>query len=261
MNRQIAFLEIHQFKREWAILPEIDDLSPGDHVVVRDLEGEELGRIRYIDTGDDVKNIVLRKATADDIKLHEQLKQEAKEGFAIFCQMLDEFKLKIKPIDAHFRFDRSKICFYIYSEIHQDFRIFHRTIASALHRRVAIKNVGVREYTKFLGGLGPCGNELCCRIFLCEMRPVHLRMARQQNLFVEPNKISGYCGKLCCCLRFEEELYTEALTAFPRIGSTVETKQGKAKVLGIDIFNRKVLVRIKSEEELYLALDDIGEWQ
>jgi cell fate regulator YaaT (PSP1 superfamily) len=193
--------------------------------------------------------------------LYEQLKQEAKNSFDLFCKMLIEYDIKIKAIDVHYRFDRTKICFYIYSETHQDFRIFHRAVAAALHRRVAIKNVGVREYAKFLGGLGPCGKELCCRTFLLETKPVHLRMARQQNLFVEPNKISGYCGKLCCCLKFEEDIYTEALTAFPRIGGTVETKQGEAIVLGIDIFNRKVLVRVESDLELYIALDEILEWK
>jgi cell fate regulator YaaT (PSP1 superfamily) len=141
--------------------------------------------------------------------------------------------------------------------MHQDFRTFHRAVAAALGRRVAIKNVGLREYAKFFGGLGPCGNELCCRTFLIEIKPVHLRMARQQNLFVEPNKISGYCGKLCCCLRFEEEIYNEALTTYPQIGAMVETKQGRGKVLGIDIFNRKVLIKINEDTELYIPLKEI----
>ena len=259
VDKKIALLEIHSFKQEWCIISDSEEFKLGDYVIIRDLEGEELGRIKFMTTGDDIKTVVLRKATDEDIKLYEGLKQEAKSDFALFCKMLAEFDLKIKAIDAHYRFDRSKICFYIYSELHHDFRIFHRSVAAELHKRVAIKNVGVREYARFLGGLGQCGRELCCRQFLLETRPVHLRMARQQNLFVEPNKISGYCGKLCCCLRFEEEIYSEALTDFPRIGAEVETKQGSARVMGIDIFNRKVWVEIEPDLELYLPLDEIYE--
>jgi len=259
--KRIGLVDIHPFKQEWCSLPETNEFGIGDNVIVRDIEGEELGKIKYLADGDDAKIFIVRKATQNDIDLAEQLKQEAKSSFELFCKMLVEFDLTIKPIDAHCRFDQSKTCFYIYSEMHQDFRIFHRAVASALRRRVAIKNVGMREYARFLGGLGPCGNELCCRVFLAETKPIHLRMARQQNLFVEPNKISGHCGKLCCCLRYEEEIYEEALTAFPRIGATVETKQGKGKVLGIDIFNRKVLVKIDPDLELYCPLDEISEWE
>jgi cell fate regulator YaaT (PSP1 superfamily) len=259
--KRIGLVDIHPFKQEWCSLPEADEFNIDDCVVVRDIEGEEFGKIKYLAQGNDTKIFVVRKATQQDIDLAEQLKQETKSSFELFCKMLVEFDVKIKAIDAHCRFDRSKICFYIYSEMHQDFRVFHRAVAAALHRRVAIKNVGMREYARFLGGLGPCGKELCCRIFLAETKPVHLRMARQQNLFVEPNKISGHCGKLCCCLRFEEEIYTEALTAFPRIGAIVGTKQGRGKVLGIDIFNRKVLIKIDPDLELYIPLDDVSDWQ
>ncbi len=265
VDQRIVLLEFHAFKQEWSLLDslrQIGGLSQvvklGDYVIIHDIEGEELGKIKAVSVGDDVKSVVLRKATEEDLKLYEDLKIEAKADFEIFCKMLVEFDLKIKPIDVHYRFDQSKICFYIYSELHHDFRIFHRSIATVLRKRVAIKNVGVREYARFLGGLGPCGNELCCRTFLLETKPIHLRMARQQNLFVEPNKISGYCGKLCCCLRFEEEIYSEALTKFPRVGAIVETRQGRGKVIGIDIFNRKVWVNVEPDLELYIALDEVS---
>lgn len=254
---KVGLVEIHPFRQVWASIPETEVFNIGDAVVVRDFEGEEFGKIKLIVSGDDAKTFVIRKATPDDINQKEQLNQEAKKSFVTFTKLLAQFDLKIKAIDAHYRFDKSKICFYIYSELHQDFRTFHRTVAAALGRRVAIKNVGLRECAKFFGGLGPCGNELCCCTFLTEIKPVHLRMARQQNLFVEPNKISGYCGKLCCCLRFEEEIYNEALTAYPRIGTMVETKEGKGRVLGIDIFNRKVLIKISEDIELYIPLKEI----
>ncbi|MEO0093406.1 MAG: regulatory iron-sulfur-containing complex subunit RicT [candidate division WOR-3 bacterium] len=248
---KIGLVDIHPFRQEWFSIPETETLRVGEFVVVRDLEGEEFGKLKYINTGNDTKVFIIRRATSEDIERAEVLKAEAKRSLAVF-------DLKLKPVDAHYRFDKSKICFYVYTELHQDFRAFHRAVATALHRRVAIKCISVREYAKFFGGLGPCGNELCCRTFLVEIKPVHLRMARQQNLFVEPNKISGYCGKLCCCLRFEEELYNEALTAFPQIGSKVFTRQGAGKVMGIDIFNRKVLVKVNEDIELYLPLKEIG---
>lgn len=253
--KKVGLVEIHPFKQEWATIPETEVFAKGDAVVIQDAEGEEFGKIKIIAVGNEVKNFIIRKATTDDIKLADELNQLAKKSFKLFCKMSADFGLNIKAIDAHYRFDRTKICFYILAELHQDFRSFHRALANALRRRVAIKNVGVREYAKFLGGIGPCGNELCCRTFLTEIKPIHLRMARQQNLFVEPNKISGYCGKLCCCLRFEEAIYTEALTAFPRIGAIVETRQGRGKVLGIDIFNRKVLIKTDNDTELYIPLN------
>uniref|UniRef100_A0A7C6EAT1 PSP1 C-terminal domain-containing protein n=1 Tax=candidate division WOR-3 bacterium TaxID=2052148 RepID=A0A7C6EAT1_UNCW3 len=255
--KQIGLVEIHPFRQEWCSIPENEVFNIGEAVVLRDFEGEEFGKIKIIVSGNDTKNFIVRKATPDDINRKNELDHEAKRSFALFTKLLGQFDLKIKAIDAHYRFDKSKICFYIYSEMHQDFRTFHRAVAAALGRRVAIKNVGLRECAKFFGGLGPCGNELCCRTFLIEIKPVHLRMARQQNLFVEPNKISGYCGKLCCCLRFEEEIYNEALTTYPQIGAMVETKQGRGKVLGIDIFNRKVLIKINEDTELYIPLKEI----
>lgn len=122
--KRIGLVDIHPFKHEWCGIPETDEFKIGDQVVVRDVEGEELGKIKYLAEDDDAKIFIVRKATPEDVELAEQLKQEAKTSFELFCKMLVEFDLKIKPIDAHCRFDQSKTCFYIYTEIHQDFRIF-----------------------------------------------------------------------------------------------------------------------------------------
>lgn len=142
------------------------------------------------------------------------------------------------------------------SEHRLDFRALHKVISSALNIRVAIKQIGVRDHAKLVGGLGPCGRESCCRGFMRELRPIALRMARQQNLFVEPSKISGLCGKLLCCLGFEEDCYRRNLAELPRIGSRVRTVRGVGKVVGFDVLSRSVKVRYEDDVEHLVVLED-----
>ncbi|OYD16127.1 hypothetical protein CH330_03620 [candidate division WOR-3 bacterium JGI_Cruoil_03_51_56] len=252
-----VIVEFHPFKSEVCALPKGFRVLPDDLVVTRDEEGEDLGRVvRRVGT-ENGRGIVVRKANEEDMKSRCELDVKTKKVLDLFQRQKDKFGLKMKVVGAHWRWDKKKVCFYFISEHRLDFRVLHKVISSALNIRVAIKQIGVRDFARIVGGLGPCGRELCCRSFMKEMRPITLRMARQQNLFVEPSKISGLCGKLLCCLSFEEESYRRALAEMPRIGNWVVTGRGNGKVMGIDVLSRKVNVRYDGAVEQMVALEDI----
>ena len=253
----VVLVEVHPFKSETCVVAKGLDVAVGDLVVMKDEEGEDFGCITGPADGEEGKGIVLRLATEDDKALKAELDEKTQRVLELFCRQKDEFGLDMKVVDAHWRWDRKKICFYFVSDHRLDFRALHKVISSALNIRVAIKQIGVRDHAKMVGGLGVCGREACCRGFMKEMRPIALRMARQQNLFVEPSKISGLCGKLLCCLRFEEECYRRNLAELPRIGSRVETLRGPGKVVGIDVLSRRVKVRYKDDGEQMVALEEV----
>jgi cell fate regulator YaaT (PSP1 superfamily) len=253
-----AQVELHPFKSEVCDVPAGLEIEPGRMVVIRDEEGEDLGRlVGYLD-GEESRGVVVREAATEDIEQWQELAIKTKRVLDLFRRLKDEFDLRMKVVDAHWRWDRKKVCFYFISEERLDFRALHKVISSALNVRVAIKQIGVRDHARMVGGLGPCGRELCCKGFMRELRPIALRMARQQNLFVEPSKISGLCGKLLCCLRFEEEIYRQAMAEMPRIGSQVRTRRGAGQVTGIDVMRRAVSVKYDDAVEQVVSLEDVG---
>ncbi|MBN2537751.1 stage 0 sporulation protein [candidate division WOR-3 bacterium] len=252
-------VQIHPFKTEPCELPTGVEVQPGDRVIVRDDEGDDLGTV--LGPGDDAAGIgvVVRRATEADLAIRHELDEKTVRVLDLFRRQKDEFKLDMKVVDAHWRWDRKKVCFYFIAEHRLDFRGLHKVISSALNIRVAIKQIGVRDHARVLGGLGPCGRELCCATHLDELTPVALRMARLQNLFVEPGKISGVCGKLLCCLKFEEETYRRALAEMPAAGSTVKTARGAGHVTRVDVPTRKVTVRYEDGFEQTVGMEELGD--
>lgn len=252
-------VRFHLFRIEpCAIVPNLD-VKKGDMVICKISDGEDLGRlIKPIETDESV-GVVMRKAEPEEVEEIGKNRKRAEEAMEVFRELLKEFELPMKLIDAHYRWDGKKIAFYFFSPQRLNFRIFHKALSQRLRMGVAIKQIGVRDYTKHVGGLGPCGRELCCHSFFSELRHITLRMAREQNLYVSPSKITGACGKLLCCLAFEREFYQESLKRFPKIGSKIETKQGKGKIIGLDIFNSKVVVKLRTDYEVYLPLEEIKE--
>lgn len=257
LTSSVIAVEPHHSRTEFCAVPGGIEVKQDDLVVFRDEEGEDLGRVLGPAEDDEPQGVVVRHAAEEDLVRRQELDEKTKRVLLLFRRLKDEFKLKMKVVDAHWRLDRRKICFYFVSDERLDFRALHKVISSALSVRVAIKQIGVRDHARVTGGLGPCGRELCCRSFLKEMRPVALRMARQQNLFVEPAKISGVCGKLLCCLHFEEDVYRRGMAELPRIGSRVETPRGQGRVVGINVLTRKVTVRYDDEVELSLTLGEL----
>ena len=252
-----VIVELHAFKSEVCDMPSAVDACPGDPVVIRDDEGEDLGRLVGFVHDEEGRGVVVRRATEADMENRRELDTKTKRVIELFQRLKDEFGLKMKVVDAHWRWDRRKVCFYFISDERLDFRALHKVISSALNVRVAIKQIGVRDHARMIGGLGPCGRELCCKGFMSELRPIALRMARQQNLFVEPSKISGLCGKLLCCLSFEEENYRRGLVEMPHIGSRVKTSRGIGEVKGIDVLSRRVNVRYEDSVEQVVPLEEI----
>lgn len=252
-----GMVELHSFKSELCVIPDGMRVEPRDFVVYQDDDGEDLGRMVSFCAGGDVGGRLLRVATEDDLRVRADLDTRTMRVMELFCRLKDEFRLNMQVVGAHWRFDRRKVCFYFVSEERLDFRGLHKSVSSALNVRVAIKQIGVRDYARVLGGIGACGLEVCCRRFLKEMRPIALRMARQQNLFVEPAKISGLCGKLLCCLSYEEETYRELILSMPHSGSRVRTARGVGTVTGVDVLTRRAQVRFDDGIELVVAVEDI----
>lgn len=184
-------------------------LEPGDWVVLRFKGCEDVGIVRSLTDDLQAKAIVIRKADTADMIMLEEARPWERQTLELFCKMIKESGLPMKVVDVHAWADRRKIAFYFLAEHRLDFRKLHKEVSTILDTRVVIKQIGIRDHAKLIGGLGPCGRELCCTRFLSELRPISLRTARRQNLYVNPEKISGMCGRLLCCLRFEDEAYLE----------------------------------------------------
>lgn len=257
-DADVALVELHSFKTEPCELPEGMELAVGSYVIIQDEEAEDLGRIVGQSDTDEPRSRIIRVATPEDIARRVQLDAETPRALALLNKLKDEHHMHMRLIAAHWRLDRRKVCFYFASEERLDFRALHKAISSALGARVAIKQIGVRDHARILGGLGPCGREVCCKSFIRELRPIALRMARQQNLFVEPAKISGLCGKLLCCLSFEDQTYQQWLKDMPMLGTRIVTERGIAVVTGLDVVKRRVALRYDDGAEQSIALEEIG---
>lgn len=185
--------------------------TPGEQVILKSKEGIDIGKV-IVSQKEDAGNYygeVIRRVTPEDLVKRREL--EEYEDFCLieFKKAVDEFNVAMKPVYCHCQFDEERVMFYFTAEKRLEFRRLHRSISQKLNKRVVIKQIGVRDYSKLFGGIGPCGRNLCCSAFLSELKSISLRMAREQKLYVSPSKISGVCGKLLCCLNFEENYYTD----------------------------------------------------
>jgi len=254
----VAVVELHPFRTEFALAPDDLDLKLGEVVVFHDQNGEDIGKLVGAAEAepDAVPATVVRRATSEDLAQRDENRARADDCLRTFRRLVRQFRLPMKPVDAQLRLDRREICFYFVSDERLNFRSLHKAISAELHMRVAVRQVGVRDYCRAQGGIGVCGRVLCCAGFLTELKPITLRMARQQSLFVEPAKISGVCGKLLCCLGFEECTYRSAMDQFPKVGTVVRTEQGKGRVSAVDIFNRRVAV-VLEDGEVSVTLDEL----
>ncbi len=161
------------------------------------------------DDSGDYYGEIIRNVTPEDLVRQRELREYEDRCLTDFRTAVDEFKVAMKPVYCHCQFDEERVMFYFTAEKRLEFRRLHRSISQKLNKRVVIKQIGVRDYSKLFGGIGPCGRNLCCSAFLSELKSISLRMAREQRLYVSPSKISGVCGKLLCCLNFEENYYTD----------------------------------------------------
>jgi cell fate regulator YaaT (PSP1 superfamily) len=202
-------IEITPFRTEFCASEISCNLN--DLALMKSKEGIDLCRVLTVQ-GNDTEGVygeIIRKATPGDLEKRVELREYEEFCLIEFRRAVEEFKFPMKPVYAHCQFDEERVIFYFTAEKRLEFRKLHRYISQKLNKRVVIKQIGVRDYSKLFGGIGPCGRNLCCATFLSELKSISLRMAREQRLFVSPSKISGVCGKLLCCLNFEENFYAD----------------------------------------------------
>ena len=223
--------------------------SQGDAVIVEADRGLEYGEV--VSAGAvpaDPRSIrkpfrkIIRKANPWDEKQIRKNKEKTKDIMNICAQKIREHDLPMKLVDAEYSFDRSKIIFYFTSDNRVDFRRLVKDLASIFRVRIELKQIGVRDEARMVGGFGPCGRPLCCGIFLKDFDPVTIKMAKAQNLPLNPSKISGLCGRLMCCLGYEHECYRDLSKGLPKVGKEIKTEHGKGKIIKVNPLKRVVTV-------------------
>ncbi len=198
---------------------------------------------------------VVRKATPGDLYQIEKNKKRLEDIIAICEKKIESFKLDMKLIDAEYSFDRSKIIFYFTAEDRIDFRELVKDLAKQFKARIELKQIGVRDEAKLLDGFGPCGRRLCCAKFLKKFEPITIRMAKEQNLSLNPTKISGCCGRLMCCLGYEYETYKNLMKGMPREGEKIKIKQGRGKVIAVNAIRRDALVELDDGRQIKISYE------
>lgn len=231
----------------------------GDHVIVETARGVEYGRVvlepRSVKEDEVVHPLkeVLRVATKEDEDHEAENRQKEKEAFKICKKKIREHGLDMKLIDAEYTFDNNKVLFYFTADGRIDFRQLVKDLASVFKTRIELRQIGVRDETKILGGIGICGRTLCCHTYLSEFAPVSIKMAKEQNLSLNQTKISGVCGRLMCCLKNEQETYEELNKKLPGIGDTVTLPDGiQGTVQSVNVLRQrvKVVVEVNDEKEI-----------
>jgi len=239
------------------------DIKKGDFVIVETVRGLEYGEVVIGIKDIAEENIVsplkpvIRVATEEDKKTHEKNKQKEKDAFNIALKKIEEHGLDMKLIDVEYTFDVSKIIFYFSAEGRIDFRELVKDLAAIFRTRIELRQIGVRDEAKLLGGLGPCGRELCCKKFLGDFQTVSIKMVKNQGLSLNPSKISGTCGRLMCCLNYEQAVYEEKIKRVPGVGSIVSTEKGEGVVMSNNILKETVSVKLKGQEEVDLETFDV----
>jgi len=223
-------------------------LLPGELVVVETARGIECGIVaranRTAAEERDDRKPVLRRATAEDRRRHEENAQKAREAMRVCQERIQAHGLEMKLVDAEYAFDNSKITFNFTADGRVDFRNLVKDLAATLHTRIELHQIGVRDEAKKLGGIGICGQPFCCSRFLRDSQPVSIKMAKEQGLSLNPTKISGSCGRLMCCLKYEQDTYEELIKMSPKVGAVVMTPQGRGVVTDSNILTGKIKVRL-----------------
>ena len=230
-------------------------VAVGESVIIETSRGIEFGECvesnRLIDEMELVSPLrpVVRKATEADHKMRRENQEKEKKAYDICQEKIQEHGLDMKLVEVEYNFDGSKILFFFTSEGRVDFRALVRDLAAIFHTRIELRQIGVRDEAKMLGGLGICGRPYCCNAFLDDFHPVSIKMAKTQNLSLNPTKISGACGRLMCCLKYEQEAYEDVLKRTPKLESLVETPDGVGTVNSVQLLREKVKVKLDEDPE------------
>ncbi len=234
------------------------DIKQGDNVIVETARGIEYGSVvlgpRDVEDDKIIQPLkqVIRRATEEDDAIEKRNKEKEKEAFQICLEKIKKHGLEMKLIDSEYTFDNNKVLFYFTADGRIDFRELVKDLASVFKTRIELRQIGVRDETKIVGGIGICGRPLCCHTHLSEFAPVSIKMAKEQNLSLNPTKISGVCGRLMCCLKNEEEAYEELNSKLPAVGDIVTTKDNlKGEVQSVSVLKQlvKVIVTLENDEK------------
>ncbi|MCT4564936.1 MAG: stage 0 sporulation family protein [Maledivibacter sp.] len=245
--------------------PDDIDVEKGQNVIVETARGIEFGEVvvgsKEISEEEIVSPLkkVLRIATLEDEIINKENNEKETKAFEICLEKIEEHGLEMKLIDVEYTFDNNKVIFYFTADGRVDFRELVKDLASVFRTRIELRQIGVRDEAKMIGGIGPCGVSLCCSTWLGEFEPVSIKMAKEQSLSLNPTKISGICGRLMCCLRYEYESYTELRKGLPNQGERIKTPEGEGIVIDNNVLLESVKVRLivkENKERHYMDLSD-----
>lgn len=237
------------------------DLKLGDGAIVETARGEEYGivggKIKEVDQSSIVSPLkpVVRKATEKDIKKHESNIEKAKTALKVTQELVDKLKLDMQLVETEYIFDGSKVIISFTSDNRVDFRELVKELASKLKTRIELRQIGIRDKSKAVGGIGICGRECCCNLYLNDFEKVSIKMAKTQNLSLNPTKISGLCGRLMCCLEYENPYYQEVTQKMPKVNSEVTTPEGKGTVMYTNVLKQIVSVKLDKGEGSFAIKD------
>ncbi len=238
-----------------------DDLQRDDYVIVETSRGRTLGRVAFLPKEIPAAELsgplkpVVRRATAPDLVQSDQAAHQEDDALRVCRERSAGLKMDMKVVKAEYSYDGSSLVVYFTSEQRVDFRTLVHDLAQTLHTRVEMRQVGVRDHAKFVGGYGKCGRPLCCSSWLREFEPVSIKMAKQQDLPLNASEVSGVCGRLLCCLSYENDFYTEARKQMPRVNSIMETPEGPGKVKQVHVLASSVTVQVEGPNETRLMID------
>ena len=235
-------------------------LKVGDKVIAETEKGLQLGEVSLII--DEINNTsleykkVIKIADKNDLKKHNNNLKDAKKAIVKCNSLIEQYGLDMKILDASYTFDREQLIFRFVSDNRVDFRQLAKDLGAIFRTRIELRQIGIRDKAKEVGGFGPCGRKLCCNNFLAEFDSVSINMAKNQNLSLNPTKINGVCGRLLCCLKYENDNYTEYKKGLPDVGQKVKTEKGEGKVISVDVFKRNYKVLLPENDILLVDVDD-----
>ncbi|WP_100011814.1 PSP1 domain-containing protein [Lentibacillus sediminis] len=239
-------------------------ITTEDYVIVETVRGVEFGKVVLTEKQVDEEDVVLplkkviRVANDTDKRTVVENQEQAEKAFEVGVRKISDHKLEMNLVEVEYTFDRNKIIFYFTSDGRVDFRTLVKDLAAQFKTRIELRQIGVRDEAKMLGGIGPCGRMLCCSTFLGDFEPVSIKMAKDQNLSLNPAKISGLCGRLMCCLKYENDDYETAKRELPDIGQAMKTPYGRGKVVGLNILERLVQIEMpESDRIVEYTLDEL----
>lgn len=238
-------------------------LKPGDEIVVQTEQGKAIGTILEPPVTLACRGCrelsILRKATPEEIARDEENRELEKRAFDYCVGTIEQWEMPMRLVRVEFHLDRSKAVFYFTAEKRVDFRELVRTLAREFSTRIEMRQIGIRDEARLLGGVGPCGMSFCCSTFLKEFAPISVKMAKEQNVILNPNKISGGCGRLLCCLNYEYDQYKEASRGVPKVGKKVHLPEGTGRVRSVDIFGRTVTIDLSDNKSVVMDIDELLE--